>query len=61
MYFVRRALDERWKNGKAAAIYLQGHEDSVYCSQFDEYVVARFNSQETKLTFAQEKNNHWLP
>ncbi|KAJ5341141.1 hypothetical protein N7541_010265 [Penicillium brevicompactum] len=36
MYFVRRALDERWKNGKAAAIYLQGHEDSVYCSQFDE-------------------------
>jgi F-box and WD-40 domain protein 1/11 len=35
---VRRALDQRWKEGKAAAIYLQGHEDSVYCSQFDEYV-----------------------
>ncbi|KAJ5551058.1 hypothetical protein N7461_005756 [Penicillium sp. DV-2018c] len=33
---VRRALDQRWKEGKAAAIYLQGHEDSVYCSQFDE-------------------------
>ncbi|KAJ5130511.1 uncharacterized protein N7515_006550 [Penicillium bovifimosum] len=33
---VRRALDRRWKEGKAAAIYLQGHEDSVYCSQFDE-------------------------
>ncbi|KAI3177033.1 hypothetical protein DTO027I6_1932 [Penicillium roqueforti] len=35
-FLVRRALDQRWKDGKAAAIYLQGHEDSVYCSQFDE-------------------------
>lgn len=49
MYLVRRALDERWKNGKAAAIYLQGHEDSVYCSQFDEYVLAfiRFSRDAT--------------
>jgi F-box and WD-40 domain protein 1/11 len=36
MFLVRRALDRRWKDGKAAAIYLQGHEDSVYCSQFNE-------------------------
>ncbi|KAL2813152.1 WD40-repeat-containing domain protein [Aspergillus granulosus] len=36
LYFVRRALDQRWKNGEAAAIYLQGHTDSVYCVQFDE-------------------------
>ncbi|KAJ6033672.1 hypothetical protein N7444_011443 [Penicillium canescens] len=36
MYLTRRALDQRWKDGKAAAIYLQGHQDSVYCSQFDE-------------------------
>ncbi|OQE10791.1 hypothetical protein PENVUL_c003G03295 [Penicillium vulpinum] len=35
-FLVRRALDQRWADGKAAAIYLQGHEDSVYCSQFDE-------------------------
>ncbi|KAJ5514088.1 hypothetical protein N7463_003640 [Penicillium fimorum] len=35
-FLVRRALDQRWTDGKAAAIYLQGHEDSVYCSQFDE-------------------------
>lgn len=35
-FLVRRALDQRWKDGSAAAIYLQGHEDSVYCSQFDE-------------------------
>lgn len=36
MYLVRRALDLRWKQGKAAAIYLHGHKDSVYCAQFDE-------------------------
>jgi F-box and WD-40 domain protein 1/11 len=38
MFLVRRALDHRWKEGKAAAIYLHGHTDSVYCVQFDEYV-----------------------
>lgn len=36
MFLVRRALDQRWKQGKAAAIYLHGHKDSVYCAQFDE-------------------------
>lgn len=37
MTLVRQALARRWKEGKAAAIYLQGHTDSVYCVQFDEY------------------------
>lgn len=37
MFLVRRALEHRWKEGKAAAIYLHGHKDSVYCAQFDEY------------------------
>lgn len=36
MFLVRRALEQRWKEGKAAAIYLHGHKDSVYCAQFDE-------------------------
>ncbi|KAI5306130.1 hypothetical protein KEM56_002110 [Ascosphaera pollenicola] len=36
MYSVRHTLESRWKNGKAAAIYLHGHTDSVYCVQFDE-------------------------
>lgn len=40
IFFVRRALEHRWKQGKAAAIYLHGHQDSVYCAQFDEYVDA---------------------
>jgi F-box and WD-40 domain protein 1/11 len=35
-YYVRQALERRWKEGKAAAIYLKGHRDSVYCVQFDE-------------------------
>ncbi|KAL2014320.1 hypothetical protein VTN00DRAFT_1845 [Thermoascus crustaceus] len=36
MFLVRQALERRWKEGKAAAIYLHGHTDSVYCVQFDE-------------------------
>ncbi|KAJ5818478.1 F-box and WD40 domain protein [Penicillium riverlandense] len=36
MFLVRQALEHRWKEGKAAAIYLHGHQDSVYCAQFDE-------------------------
>lgn len=36
MFMVRQALERRWKEGKAAAIYLHGHTDSVYCVQFDE-------------------------
>lgn len=61
MFFVRRALDQRWKDGQAAAIYLQGHEDSVYCSQFDEYVVAHINALIASLTNLQEQNHHRLP
>jgi F-box and WD-40 domain protein 1/11 len=36
MLGVRRTLEKRWKEGKAAAIYLHGHKDTVYCVQFDE-------------------------
>ncbi|KAL8951412.1 MAG: hypothetical protein Q9222_002603 [Ikaeria aurantiellina] len=36
MWKVRKALHQRWKDGHAAAIYLEGHHDSVYCVQFDE-------------------------
>ena len=42
MFLVRRALEHRWNIGKAAAIYLHGHKDSVYCAQFDEYVLVYF-------------------
>ena len=36
MWKSRMALDARWRDGYAAAIYLEGHRDSVYCVQFDE-------------------------
>jgi F-box and WD-40 domain protein 1/11 len=39
MYLVRRAIDHRWAKGEAAAIYLNGHKDSVYCVQFDEHKI----------------------
>lgn len=36
MYEARTEIEKRWKSGKPAAIYLNGHTDSVYCCQFDE-------------------------
>ena len=36
MWKVRKLLNARWQSGQAAAIYLEGHKDSVYCVQFDE-------------------------
>ena len=35
MWRARKALHKRWIDGYAAAIYLEGHTDSVYCAQFD--------------------------
>jgi F-box and WD-40 domain protein 1/11 len=39
LYQVRTLIDKRWENGEAAAIYLNGHKDSVYCVQFDEHKI----------------------
>jgi F-box and WD-40 domain protein 1/11 len=36
MFRARSTIDGRWKAGTPAAIYLNGHTDSVYCCQFDE-------------------------
>jgi F-box and WD-40 domain protein 1/11 len=36
MFQARATIDARWKAGTPAAIYLNGHTDSVYCCQFDE-------------------------
>ncbi|CAE7013764.1 hypothetical protein CFE70_002420 [Pyrenophora teres f. teres 0-1] len=36
MFEARSIIDARWKTGTPAAIYLNGHTDSVYCCQFDE-------------------------
>ncbi|KAF1834773.1 WD40 repeat-like protein [Decorospora gaudefroyi] len=36
MFQARSTVDARWRTGTPAAIYLNGHTDSVYCCQFDE-------------------------
>ncbi|KAF1843110.1 WD40 repeat-like protein [Cucurbitaria berberidis CBS 394.84] len=36
MFEARSIINKRWKAGTPAAIYLNGHTDSVYCCQFDE-------------------------
>lgn len=36
-YRVTEELGQRWKRGQATSIYLNGHSDSIYCLQFDEY------------------------
>lgn len=38
IYRVKEELDKSWKEGKARPVYLNGHSDSIYCLQFDEYV-----------------------
>lgn len=39
MYQARKQIEQNWKDGRAMGTYLNGHTDSVYCTQFDEYVV----------------------
>ncbi|KAJ4309441.1 hypothetical protein N0V94_008927 [Neodidymelliopsis sp. IMI 364377] len=36
MFSARSTINKRWKAGTPAAVYLNGHTDSVYCCQFDE-------------------------
>lgn len=38
IYLAREELDRRWRRGEAKPVYLNGHMDSIYCLQFDEYV-----------------------
>ncbi|KAK7408408.1 hypothetical protein QQX98_009448 [Neonectria punicea] len=39
IYRVKQELIHRWKAGKARPVYLNGHSDSIYCLQFDEYKI----------------------
>ncbi|KAF2139670.1 uncharacterized protein K452DRAFT_300206 [Aplosporella prunicola CBS 121167] len=36
MYRIRKTIERRWLSSHPAAIYFNGHTDSVYCCQFDE-------------------------
>jgi len=55
MLQARRELQSKWRCGKAAAIYLEGHTDSVYCVQFDEYEDHLIRVCYTQLTFDRYK------
>lgn len=37
IYRIRKVLSDRWKTGIARPVFLNGHTDSIYCLQFDEY------------------------
>lgn len=37
-YAATEELAKRWKQGKATSVWMNGHSDSIYCLQFDEYV-----------------------
>lgn len=36
VYKVRQQLEKNWAEGNSKAVYLNGHQDSIYCVQFDE-------------------------
>lgn len=36
LYKIKQELEGNWIQGKAEAVYLNGHMDSIYCIQFDE-------------------------
>ncbi|KAK5989877.1 F-box/WD repeat-containing 7-like protein [Cladobotryum mycophilum] len=39
IYRAKLELSQRWKEGKARPVYLNGHTDSIYCLQFDEHKI----------------------
>ncbi|PKS10387.1 hypothetical protein jhhlp_002138 [Lomentospora prolificans] len=39
IYCAREELDARWRRGEAKSVYLNGHLDSIYCLQFDEFKI----------------------
>lgn len=49
MYVAKRQLERRWETGEATAIRLNGHTDSVYCVQFDEYVLTVLRTTKPRL------------
>ena len=65
IYRDKKELDQRWKQGKARPVYLNGHTDSIYCLQFDEYVKhtppsPMGTSRQDELTALQAQNHYWV-
>lgn len=59
IYRMKKELNHRWKAGKARPVYLNGHKDSIYCLQFDEYVWYICSDMPVANTL-QAQNCHWL-
>ncbi|EQK99604.1 WD40 repeat-like-containing domain protein [Ophiocordyceps sinensis CO18] len=47
VYRAKHELSQRWKGGKARPVYLNGHLDSIYCLQFDEYKIVSGSRDKT--------------
>ncbi|KAF0416564.1 WD40 repeat-like protein [Gigaspora margarita] len=47
LYRNRHVLAMRWKKGECEKTYLNGHGDSVYCIQFDEYKIVTGSRDKT--------------
>lgn len=39
IYRIRTELARAWRKGDSRPVFLNGHTDSIYCLQFDEYVL----------------------
>lgn len=59
LFRIKRELSQNWKTGAAEAVYLNGHLDSIYCVQYDEYEVCK-KWQNSFTNLIQEQNHHWL-
>lgn len=42
MYRARIFVERNWRTATTRPVYFTGHTDSVYCVQFDEYVLSDF-------------------
>ncbi|KAL9485213.1 hypothetical protein ACSS6W_004002 [Trichoderma asperelloides] len=47
IYRAKAELAQKWKEGKACPMYLNGHTDSIYCLQFDEYKIVSGSRDKT--------------
>ncbi|GAB0137906.1 hypothetical protein EsDP_00006158 [Epichloe bromicola] len=47
VYQAKVDLNHRWREGKARPVYLNGHTDSIYCLQFDEFKIVSGSRDKT--------------
>lgn len=55
IYRVRTELANAWRKGNSRPVFLNGHTDSIYCLQFDEYVHLVISLTKLQLTMCRRK------